>query len=42
MGAVSLADATAWLARRRDALAAGCSSLEVGHVDFFATPSVTR
>ena len=42
MGALSLADTTAWLARRCDAVAAGCASLSVGHVDFFATPSVTR
>jgi hypothetical protein len=39
---LSLADTTAWLARRRDAVAAGCSSLHVGHVDFFAKPSATR
>jgi len=42
MGALSLADITAWHTRRRDAVAAGCSSLRVGHVDFFATPSATR
>lgn len=42
MEALSLADTTAWLARRRDAVATGCSSLRVGHVDFFATPSATR
>jgi hypothetical protein len=36
------ADITAWLARRRDAVAAGRASLQVGHVDFFATPSGTR
>jgi len=42
IGALSLADTTAWLARRRDAVAAGRSSLLVGHVDFFATPSATR
>ena len=42
IGALSLADTKAWLARRRDALAAGSSSLRVGHVDFFATPSATR
>ncbi len=41
-GALSLADTTAWLTRRRDAVAAGRSSLHVGHVDFFATPSATR
>jgi SAM-dependent methyltransferase len=42
IGALSLADTTAWLTRRRDAIAAGCSSLSVGHVDFFAAPSATR
>lgn len=42
MGALSLADTTAWLTRRRTAVAAGHSSLYVGHVDFFATPSTTR
>jgi len=42
IGALSLADTRAWLGRRRDALAAGASSLRVGHVDFFATPSATR
>jgi len=42
IGALSLAETTAWLARRRDAVAAGSSSLRVGHVDFFATPSATR
>jgi len=40
--ALSLADTTAWLTFRHDAVAAGCSSLQVGHVDFFATPSATR
>jgi hypothetical protein len=42
IGALSPADTTAWLTRRCDAVAAGCSSLQVGHVDFFATPSATR
>jgi hypothetical protein len=42
IGALSLADTTAWLTRRRAAVAAGRSSLHVGHVDFFATPSATR
>ena len=42
MDGLSPADATAWLTRRRAAIAAGCSSLFVGHVDFFATPSATR
>jgi hypothetical protein len=42
VGAVSLTDTTAWLTRRRGAIAAGVSSLSVGHVDFFAMPSATR
>jgi hypothetical protein len=42
IGALSLADMTAWLTRRRDAAAEGRASLRVGHVDFFATPIATR
>jgi hypothetical protein len=42
MAALPLVDITAWLARRRAAVDAGCSSLQVGHVDFFAMPSATR
>jgi SAM-dependent methyltransferase len=42
MGALSPADTTAWLTHRRDAVSGGCSSLQVGHIDFFATPSATR
>jgi SAM-dependent methyltransferase len=42
IGALPLADITGWLKRRREAVAAGCASLRVGHVDFFATPSATR
>lgn len=42
MGALSLADTTAWLTRRRGAINAGLSSLSVSHVDFFAMPSATR
>jgi hypothetical protein len=42
IGALSPADTTAWLRRRRDAVAEGRSSLRVGHVDFFATPIATR
>ena len=42
MGTLSSADTAAWLTRRRSAVAAGHSSLHVGHVDFFATPSTTR
>lgn len=41
-GALSLADTAAWLTRRRESVAAGHSSVHVGHVDFFATPSATR
>jgi len=42
LGALSFADTTAWLTRRRGVVAAGLSSLSVGHVDFLAMPSVTR
>jgi len=42
MGGLPLADAVEWLTRRRDAVAAGLSSIRVGHVDFFAAPTTTR
>jgi hypothetical protein len=42
IGAVSLPDAAAWLTRRRDLLAAGRSTIKVGHVDIFARPIGTR
>ncbi|HEV2954917.1 MAG TPA: class I SAM-dependent methyltransferase [Xanthobacteraceae bacterium] len=42
VGAVSLADAAAWLTRRRDLLAVGRSTITVGHVDIFARPIGTR
>ena len=42
MDTLPSADTAAWLARRRAAVAAGRSSLRVGHIDFFATPSATR
>jgi SAM-dependent methyltransferase len=42
MDALTLADTAAWLTRRRDMVAAGRSSLRVGHVDLFATPTGTR
>lgn len=42
MGALPVTDIAAWLTRRRAAVSSGCSSLHVGHVDFFATPSATR
>jgi hypothetical protein len=41
-GAVSLAEAAAWLTRRRDAVAAGRSAIAVGHLDAFARPTGTR
>ena len=37
-----LADTITWLTRRRDAVTAGRSSMRVGHVDFFASPTGTR
>jgi SAM-dependent methyltransferase len=42
VGALPITDTTAWLTRRRGTVAAGRSSLSVGHVDFFATPNSTR
>jgi SAM-dependent methyltransferase len=42
IGAVSLPEAAAWLTRRRDLLAAGRSTIAVGHVDIFACPIGTR
>lgn len=42
IGEPALADVIAWLARRRDHIAAGRSSMRVGHVDFFARPIGTR
>jgi SAM-dependent methyltransferase len=42
IGTLSDQDIAGWLARRRAAIAAGRSSLLVGHVDFFAVPSATR
>jgi hypothetical protein len=39
---LSPADTATWLTRRRAAIAAGCASLQVGHIDFFSTPSATR
>ena len=38
----SIGDIIGWLARRRDLIAAGRSSMRVGHVDFFARPTGTR
>jgi hypothetical protein len=42
IGALSLADAASWLTRRRANVAAGTSSLRVGHVDLFAVPTGRR
>jgi len=42
IGALSFADTNAWLTRRRAAVAAGESSIRVGHVDIFAAPMGTR
>jgi hypothetical protein len=41
-GALALADIEAWRERRREAIAAGRSSLVVGHIDFFAWPTGLR
>ena len=37
-----LDETIAWLTRRRDLVAAGSSSIRVGHIDFFAAPTATR
>jgi hypothetical protein len=42
LGEVPLGDVVGWLTRRRDLVAAGRSSIRVGHVDFFAQPTGTR
>ncbi len=42
MGDVPLPEVIGWLTRRRDLVAAGRSSIRVGHVDFFARPTATR
>jgi SAM-dependent methyltransferase len=42
LGDLSLADTVEWLTRRRAAVAAGRSSIRVGHVDIFARPTDTR
>jgi hypothetical protein len=42
IGDVPLPDVAAWLKRRRDLVAAGHSSIRVGHVDLFARPTATR
>jgi hypothetical protein len=42
LGELSLGDTVGWLTWRRDAVAAGRSSIRVGHVDIFARPTGTR
>ena len=42
IGDMPLPDVVGWLTRRRDLVAAGRSSIRVGHVDFFARPTGTR
>jgi hypothetical protein len=42
IGVLSLADTDAWLTRRQAAVAAGESTIRVGHVDIFAAPIGTR
>ena len=42
IGDVSLGDIANWLVRRREVIAAGRSSIRVGHVDFFALPPKPR
>jgi hypothetical protein len=42
IGEVPLPDVAGWLTRRRDLVAAGRSSIRVGHVDLFARPTATR
>ena len=39
---LALTDIAAWLARRSDFIAAGRSSIRVGHLDLFAWPTATR
>jgi len=41
-GKLTAADTDAWLMRRKGAIAAGLSSIRVGHVDVFAAPIRTR
>ncbi len=42
MGAIPLDEVMGWLTRRREAVAAGRSSIRVGHVDLFARPASAR
>jgi hypothetical protein len=39
---LSAQEIIAWVERRRNHLTSGCSSMRVGHVDFFARPTGTR
>jgi hypothetical protein len=41
-GSVALSEILDWLTHRRDLVTAGRSSIEVGHLDFFAVPTATR
>jgi SAM-dependent methyltransferase len=42
IGEIPLADTVQWLTFRRDEIAAGRSSIRVGHVDIYARPTGTR
>jgi hypothetical protein len=42
LGELPVGAIAAWLARRRKCVAAGQSTIRVGHVDFFATPTPIR
>ena len=42
VGALPRRDIENWLARRKDRVGAGASTMRVGHVDFLATPMTTR
>jgi hypothetical protein len=42
MGTLPLPEVVSWLTRRRDLVAAGRSTIRVGHIDLFARPIGTR
>jgi hypothetical protein len=42
IGSARVDDIVAWLTRRRDLVAAGRSSMRVGHIDLFARPTEMR
>jgi hypothetical protein len=42
IGTLTDAEIASWLTRRRAAISEGFSSMRVGHIDFFASPSSTR